>query len=186
MNQNSIMKQFTREFLLANHGCYTEAKLLELLGNRKSVKASTIIKSSIPLKDKYWFFCYNVFSPKENKQIAIAAAEAVLPLFEEKYPEDLRPRKAIEAAKGYLEGHISLEELQAARRAATDAAYAYAAYAYTAAADAAYAAAAYAVADADAAAAYYADAAAADAAASSKQYTAKLEQILIDFINENK
>jgi hypothetical protein len=153
---------FSKEFLLANHGCYTEAKLLELLVNRKSVKASTILKSSIPLKDKYWFFCYNVFSPKENKQIAIATAEAVLPLFEEKYPEDLRPRKAIEAAKGYLEGSVSLKELQAARRAA-----AYAAYAYAAAADAA-------------------DAAAADAAASSKQYTAKLEQILADFINESK
>jgi hypothetical protein len=181
---------FSKEFLLANHGCYTEAKLLELLGNRKSVKASTILKSSIPLKDKYWFFCYNVFSPKENKQIAIATAEAVLPLFEEKHPEDLRPRKAIEAAKGYLEGSVSLEELQAARKAAAAAYAAYAA-AYASAYASAYAAyaAAYAAAyyAAAAAVAYAADAAASSAsAASSKQYTAKLEQILADFINESK
>jgi len=76
---------------------------------------------------------------------AILCAEAVLSIYEIKYPNDDRPRKAIEAAKKYLR-HPSADAARAA----------YAAYA---AADAAYAA-AYAADAAVYAAAYAADAAA--------------------------
>jgi len=75
--------------------------------------------------------------------------ESILPIFEKKYPEDDRPRKALQAIK--------------ACKAGTVAGQAY----YATAADAAYAAAdaAYAAANAAAAAAYAAANAAADAAA---------------------
>jgi hypothetical protein len=108
---------------------------------------------------------------------AIYAAESVLYIFEDKYPDDLRPRKAIEAAKEYLNTKTNA----AAAKAAADAAYAAAnaayaaanaayaayaaAYAANAAAYAAYAAAAYAAANVANAAAYAAYAAAAYAAA---------------------
>jgi hypothetical protein len=113
---------------------------------------------------------------------AVDFAEAVLPIFGAHYPDDDRPRKAIEAARGYVNGLIGRDALRAARaasaasadaaraaaRAAADAAADAAAYAAaSAAADAAYAAAsaaAYAAADAADAAAYYASAASADAA----------------------
>ena len=39
---------------------------------------------------------------KDNARLAIFAAEQVLPIFEKEYPEDPRPRKAIEAAKEYV------------------------------------------------------------------------------------
>ena len=93
---------------------------------------------------------------------AIFSAECVIDIFEKKYPGDERPRKAIEAAKRYLESPTEKNKraARAAARAARAANAAYAAYAARAAARAADAA--------DAAYAAYAarvDAAAADAAA---------------------
>jgi hypothetical protein len=85
------------------------------------------------------------------RKIAIDCAAAVLHIFEKGRPGDYRPRKAIEAARAYLAGACTLDELRGA--------YAAAAAAYVAAN-----AAAAADADADAAAAADADADAADAA----------------------
>ena len=39
----------------------------------------------------------------QKVQYAIFAAEQVIDIYEKKYPDDLRPRKAIEAAKSYLD-----------------------------------------------------------------------------------
>ncbi len=101
-----------------------------------------------------------ILLPKEiTVKCAIGFAESVLPLFEAKYPNDNRPRLAIEAARAWI-GDPCERTADAAR--AADAAYA-AAYAANAAyyaaraADAAYAAAYAANAAANAAdAAYYA------------------------------
>jgi len=124
----------------------------------------------------YWLI-KKLFNKKQNIQMAIFAAEQVIEIYEKKYPDNKKPREAIEAAKKVLENDTK-ENRDAAYAAyaaayAADAAYA-AAYAAYAAAYAAYAAAyaayaaAYAAYAADAAyaAAYAADAAAviADAA----------------------
>ena len=94
-------------------------------------------------------------------KFAILCANRVIGMFERKYPDDKRPRLAIEVAQRYLDDPT--EENRLGARAA-DAAYAAAAAAYAAAyADAAAYAAAYAAYAADAAA--YAAADAADAAA---------------------
>ena len=98
------------------------------------------------------------WTKKDSLQLAIFSAELVLPIFEKKYPDDYRPRKAIEAAKKVLQ-----KDTKKNRLAAADAAYA-AAHAAHAAAHAAYAAYA-ADAAADAVYAAYAAADAADAAA---------------------
>jgi hypothetical protein len=108
-------------------------------------------------------------SRKIASQLAIEFAGLSLCYFEAKYPNDKRPHDAIQAARDFNYGKITIVELREKRAAAADAA-AYAAdaaaYAAAAAAAAAYAAdaAAYA-ADAYAAAAYAAAAAAAYAAA---------------------
>jgi len=124
-----------------------------------------------------WVF-RRFMNKKQVVKYAVFAAEQVIEIYEKKYPEDDRPRKAIEAAKAYLKKPCAstkkkaaayadaADAAAAAADAAADAAYA-AAYAADAAAYA-YAAAyaAYAYADAaDAAAADAADAAAAVAAA---------------------
>ena len=84
--------------------------------------------------------------------IAYTVAEDVLPIFEKQYPKDLRPRKAVEASKMYLNGYAAdANAAYDAANAAYDAANAaYAAY------DAANAAAYVAYYAANAAAAYVA------------------------------
>ena len=98
-------------------------------------------------------------------RFAILCAEEVLPIFESKFPEDRRPREAIEAAKACLkdptdaDANVAYAAAYAASRAAANVAYA-AAYVASRAANVAYAAA-----DAASRAAAYAASRAADAAA---------------------
>ena len=94
--------------------------------------------------------------------IAADFAESVLHLFEENFPNDDRPRKAIEAARGGDKEKAAYATRAA--RAAADAAYAAAYDAASAAYAAFYAAAAYDAASAAYAAAYAAATAAASAA----------------------
>jgi hypothetical protein len=63
-----------------------------------------------------------MLGPDDKIRYAIFAAEQVLYLFEEKMPGDLRPRKAIEAAKEYLK--IKTPSARDAAWAARDAAWA--------------------------------------------------------------
>ena len=152
-----MKQEFTKEFMLNNCGCYSEKDLMNCsFMNSENILLKSILESEIPLKDKYWFLCRKVADKKQNQEISIMVAEIVLPIFEKKYPDDKIPFEAIQAAKQYISGHISLEILIEKRRAAADAAaYAAADAAATYAADAA----AYAAADAAAyAAAYAADA----------------------------
>ena len=102
------------------------------------------------------------WNEKTARLFAADCAESVLPNYESKYPDDARPRKAIQAARDYANGKIGVEELSAARSAADYAAYYAADYAarsaaYSAARSAAYSAADY--------AAYYAAYSAARSAA---------------------
>ena len=52
------------------------------------------------------------------RMFACDCAEHVLPLFEKYYPGDMRPRRAIDAARDYIHGKITKEELAAAKDAA--------------------------------------------------------------------
>jgi hypothetical protein len=123
-----------------------------------------------------WLFT-KLMTIKQNREIAIFSAEQVLHIFEKKYPNDKRPREAIEAAKAVLENDTAenRERARQARAYAAAAAAAAAAYAAYAAAYAAYAAAdaAAAYAAAAAAAAAYAAAYAAYAAADAAAYAAR-------------
>ena len=67
--------------------------------------------------------------PLEKLSLAIQCAERVLFIFEEKFPDDKRPRKAIEAAKVYL-ANPTEENKKATAAAAADAYAADAAAAY--------------------------------------------------------
>lgn len=163
---------FTKQFMQENCGCYDLRQLNDCsFMATESITLESIIDSEIPLKDKFWFCCKKVFTKEQNQQIAILCAESVLHIYEDKYPNDDRPRKAIQAAKDYLKGNISIDDLIDARRAA----YSAAAAAY----DDAAAAAAYA-----AYSAYSAYSAAAYAAYDALQQT--LLNTLKDFIKTNK
>ena len=114
--------------------------------------------------DWSWWVLTKFLTVKQNRQLAVFAAKEVLPIFEKKFPDDKRPRKAIEAAEKVIEcntgenraaawaaaGDAAAADADAACGAARDAAKA-AAYGAAWAADAARAAAAWAAADAGAA-----------------------------------
>jgi len=85
-----------------------------------------------------WLYT-RLMSEEQCKQFAIYAAEEVLHIFEAKYPDDKRPRRAIAAAKRVLKSN-TMANREIARRAA-NAARDAAGAAYDAAAYAAYAAA---------------------------------------------
>jgi hypothetical protein len=130
------------------------------------------LKEEKHLNKYHWtnWIISRLLNKNDKIKYAIFAAELVIDIFEKEYPNDKRPRKAIEAAKKYLKNKTSKNKsaaytaadaaVDAAADAAADAAYnaTHAAYAAAyAAADAAYAAAAvYAAYNADA---YTADAA---------------------------
>lgn len=60
-------------------------------------------------------------SKRDHRTLALWAAdcaEHVLPLFEEKYPKDNRPRKAIEAGRAWVRGEITMSEARTAAFAA--------------------------------------------------------------------
>jgi len=65
---------------------------------------------------------------------ACDCAERVLPIFEAAYPDDKRPRRAIEVARRFVAGDATKEEMVAARGAARDSAWAVVAAAWTASA----------------------------------------------------
>jgi hypothetical protein len=108
---------------------------------------------------------------KISVQLAVLFVERVLPVYEAKYPNDDRPRKAIAAAKRWLDDPTEDNRLSA-DAAAADAAAAYAANAASAAAYAAASAANAAYAAADASGAYAAYASAASAASAAYAYAA--------------
>mgnify|MGYP001546931610 FL=1 len=70
----------------------------------------------------------NQLSLEEHQQLvlwAVAYAQQVLHLFEDRYPDDHRPRNALSAAKKWVEGELSANEVRryasAAQAAAHDA-----------------------------------------------------------------
>lgn len=52
---------------------------------------------------------------KEIRLFACECAESVLPIYEERFPSNKIPRKAIEASRGYAEGELKLFHLKQAK-----------------------------------------------------------------------
>ena len=130
--------EFTKQEMYNLKGCYSKETLDNCsFMSKDNISLQSILDSEIPLKDKSWFIRNSIqLSDIEKRQFAIGCALVVLPIYENKYPSNDDPRKAIEAAEKYLKNEITLQELNIFRKAAAAAAAAYAAYA-AAAADAA-------------------------------------------------
>jgi hypothetical protein len=168
--------EITKEWLLEKKAC---SEGTEWFLNQKESDAEKVIENLLRENHFNWanWALTKLMTVRQCRQYAIFAAEQVLEIFEKQYPDDKRPRLAIEAAKAVMENNTEEN-----RRAADAAAYAanaaanaanaaYAAYAANAAANAAYAA---------YAAAYAADAAAYAANAAYAAY-AEMKKIIIEY-----
>jgi hypothetical protein len=102
--------------------------------DKKERDPITILKKLIKAEKYDWanWFIVRIMTKYDYVSYAVFAAEQVIDIFEKKYPDDNRPRLAIEAAKKYLKNPNSKNK---------KAAYAAANAAYAAADAAAYAAA---------------------------------------------
>ena len=82
----------------------------------------TLIFEINGLDDALW--ALRAVPQKQKKQrdriarlMACDFAKSVLPIFEEKYPNDMRPRNAIKIARKFANGNATQEELETARAA---------------------------------------------------------------------
>ena len=184
-----MKKSFTKEYILENRGCYSTDQVLALPFSKSDKITINALFKALPIKDFSWFLVRKCeLTLTEKRLFALHCAKQVLPIFENKCPNDNRVRDCIDATERFLNGNETLENLRVFRDAAAAAA-AYAAYAgaddaaYAAyyAADAAYYAAAAAYAAYYAAAAAYAAAAYADAAAYAA-YDAAYKLSILNFV----
>lgn len=89
-------------------------KLLNYLGKTEAddepLELRTILESN-GLDDTLWVLRAVDGKDKEIRLFAADCAELVLPIYEKQYPNDDRPRKAIQAARDYANGVIGKKEL---------------------------------------------------------------------------
>jgi hypothetical protein len=108
-----------------HHPCKSSwNKLLNSLGKTEADDTEVTIRYILDLlgfADATWALSITEGCEKNIRLFACDCAESVLPLFEEKYPEDKRPRRAIEVARRFAVGEATLEELKEVTIAAREA-----------------------------------------------------------------
>ena len=132
--------KITKEFLHEKGACEQSYKWVcenKLIGLEHEEFIDKLMKNN-RFSDANWLLT-KLFNETQCVKYAVFAAEQVLDIFEKKYPDDDRPRKAIEAAKDDLKSPNDVTYAADVAYAAEAAAYA-AAYAARAADVAAYAA----------------------------------------------
>ena len=141
------MKTITKEWLNKKNACANGIKWFLGQDERNTAKVMLKLVDEDRGRDALWVL-EHIMNKKQSVGLAIFSARLCLDIFEKEYPEDDRPRKAIEAAEAYLKNPCEKTK-SAARSAAGSAADAaarsaaeYAArYAAGSAADAAWSAA---------------------------------------------
>ncbi len=117
------MKNITQEWLEENKACYEGTKWFLRQGKREAID---VIRALVA--DNHWNWAnwtlVRLLSRKQQLSYAIFASGLVLPIFEAEYPNDNRPRLAIEATRKCLEKDTkkNREAANAAANAADDAA----------------------------------------------------------------
>ena len=141
--------KISKEWLREKRAC---VEGVQWFTEQKEIDGLNVVKKLIKENRLGWanWLIVRIMEYKQYVSYAVFAAEQVIDIYEKKYPNNKKPREAIEAAKKCIENPTEENKkayaAAAARGAAADAAYAAAAAAYAAdaaaAADAAYAAAA--------------------------------------------
>ena len=94
--------KITKDWLQKNHAC---SGGVERFLSQNETDAAKIMLGLIECgrsEDSRWVMRKLITTKKQAVLIAVFAAECVLDIFEKKYPEDKRPRNAINAAKAWL------------------------------------------------------------------------------------
>ena len=128
------MKEITMKWTEDHHACLEAREWFEdELSGEASMPASKLFSRLKQIDHLDWanWLVVRLMTHEQQIAYAIFAAEQVIGIYEAKYPDDTRPRDAIQAAKACLK-----EPTKANKADAADAAYAAAYAAARAAADA--------------------------------------------------
>jgi hypothetical protein len=121
------MKSVTVNDVMSWEPCYIEdfgedkARMMitDLFAGRETLTVIDMLRLDIPAQDRLWAVLReDCVDDRTLRLFACDCAERVLPLYEAEYPDDDRPRKAIETARRYADGQATEDELAAARAAA--------------------------------------------------------------------
>ena len=86
---------------------YNEVKWRRLFGRRTRLTAADILDIKLDFEDRWWLVTRQpFFTEQQLRLLAADLAERALPVYERAYPEDDRPRRAIEAARSFGRGEI--------------------------------------------------------------------------------
>jgi len=113
------MKTITLKLLQKLNACDSAIKLAKKEG-LKSHSGQDVINRCMELDrfDYANWLIVRLMSKMQKVQYAVFAAEQVIDIYEKRYPDDERPRKAIEAAKDYLKSPSKKTRAAAAAYAA--------------------------------------------------------------------
>ena len=93
--------------------------LIEHYPNWEGAPLDFLKLEHISVEEKQWLFLREEYVPKRELHLyACLCAEQVLHIFEKEYPDDKRPREAIEAKRLWLDGKISDDALDSASASA--------------------------------------------------------------------
>ena len=82
---------------------YTRERVIELFEGRPWVSPKDVLESSITHEDKLWVVLRPEILGEDNLHLcACDFAESVLYIYEREYPEDSRPRAAIESKRTWV------------------------------------------------------------------------------------
>lgn len=106
----------TYAFVMSHQPCWSEG-LRALLGKGKTLRQCLDVPG-VSDADKIWLATRKgACSERVQRLFAAACAEHVLPLYEARFPDDERPRVAIQTATQFALGCATVEELDAAQSA---------------------------------------------------------------------
>ena len=114
------MKTLTVEWLQEKGACQSGMDWFTAQKERNPVKVIRKLMVENHFSRANWLIVW-LMADKQYASYVVFAAEQVLPIYENKYPADKRPRQAIEAAKKYIASPTA--ENRTAAWAAGDAAW---------------------------------------------------------------
>ena len=134
MVKGEKMKTITKEWLVKNGACEEGIEWFKAQGTQDTKE---LLKKAVKDDATYCikFFIEKAFNKDQSVKLAVYSARLCLENFERKFPDDDRPRKAIEAAENWIKNQCKETELAArsAARSAWSAAWSAARSAWSAA-----------------------------------------------------
>ena len=109
------MNTITKEWLKSNDACSDGYKWFVNQDETNTAKVLLKLTAEDRFNDALWVV-ERILNKSQSVKLAVFSAELCLPNFESAYPDDGRPRKAIDAAKAYLKR--PREKTKSAARAA--------------------------------------------------------------------